>query len=156
MKSVEIGKYEVVFSEDVLDLISKYKQKRKKHNESGGILLGQVKNDKVYILKASIPNSKDKSSRVSFLRNKEYAQHIIDYEFANSQGKTIYLGEWHTHPESYPTPSVVDIKMVQDQFEQNTLNEQFLVLFIQGKIGSFIGIQDTDQLQGININGELS
>lgn len=46
----------------------------------------------------------------------------------NSGQKTIYIGEWHTHPENYPNPSGVDNKMIVQQYFKNRINEPFLIL----------------------------
>jgi len=125
-----------------IDVIEKYKQITKKSKESGGILLGQIIGKEVYILKVSIPNKFDKASRHSFNCNKDAAQVIINYEFINSGKKTIYLGEWHTHPENYPKPSDIDKKMIIKQYFKNKLNEPFLILIIQGLKGLYIAIFD--------------
>jgi integrative and conjugative element protein (TIGR02256 family) len=125
-----------------LDVIEGHKQIKRKAKESGGILLGQVIGNEVFILKVSTPNIFDKASRHSFDCNKDAAQVIINYEFMNSGQKTIYIGEWHTHPENHPTPSRVDNKMIVQQYFKNRINEPFLILLIQGFKGIYIGIFD--------------
>lgn len=135
-------KIEISITRSALNLIEKFKQSSKKANEAGGILLGQVTNEKVYILKVTTPNKFDKASRYSFDCNKDAAQVIINYEFINSGQKTIYIGEWHTHPENYPNPSGVDKRMIDNQYFKNKLNEPFLILIIQGLKGLYIAIFD--------------
>ena len=100
-------------SDSVIEIFQKYKQVKKKDNESGGILIGQIKDDNIYILKASTPNKFDKASRLFFECDKDSAQIIINYEFYNSEKKSIYFGEWHTHPENFPKPSFVDKEMIR-------------------------------------------
>lgn len=140
-------KIEILITRSVLNLIEKFKQASKNANESGGILLGQVADDEVYILKVSTPNKFDKASRYSFNCNKDAAQVIIDYEFINSGHKTIYIGEWHTHPENYPNPSGVDKKMIDNQYFKNKLNEPFLILIIQGLKGLYIATFNGKKLE---------
>ena len=130
-----------------LNVIEKHKQIKRRAKESGGILLGQVIGNDVFILKASTPNKFDKASRHSFDCNKDAAQVIINYEFMNSGQKTIYIGEWHTHPENYPNPSVVDKKMIYNQYFKNKLNEPFLILIIQGLKGLYIAIFNGKKLE---------
>lgn len=130
-----------------LDVIETHKQIKKRAKESGGILLGQVIGNEVYILKASTPNRFDKASRHSFDCNKDAAQVIMNYEFINSSKKTIYIGEWHTHPENYPNPSGVDKKMIVQQYFKNRINEPFLILLIQGLKGIYIAIFDGKTLK---------
>jgi integrative and conjugative element protein (TIGR02256 family) len=141
----------IIITQSALNVIEKYKQSTKNANESGGILLGQIKENAVYILRVTIPNKFDKASRYSFDCNKDAAQVVIDYEFINSGKKTIYLGEWHTHPENYPSPSGVDKKMIKKQYFKNKLNEPFLILLIQGLNGLYVAIFDGEKLEEIKI-----
>lgn len=142
MKEIILNSKTVYISDSLLILFEKYKQNSKWANEAGGILLGQVTDKGIYILKASTPNMFDKASRYSFECNKDGAQIVMDFEFINSDKKTIYLGEWHTHPESIPTPSGTDINMMQMQYKKNKINEPFLLLMIQGTKELYVGLFD--------------
>lgn len=140
---IERGKYKIHLSEDTMSLVNLYKQDKIYKKESGGILLGSVSHDyNVYISKLSLPSSFDKNNRNSFERDKKIAQIIIDYEFHNSKGKVIYLGEWHTHPERHPSPSGVDMNMIKEQYNRNHINEDFLILLIGGLEGFYLGVYD--------------
>ncbi len=154
MRLTKIGKYNVYFTKDVLLLISKFIQSKQKQYEAGGILLGQVKENNIYITRVSFPSNQDKSSRFSFSRNKDYAQAIIDFEFHNSNKRTIYLGEWHTHPEELPTPSTTDRKMIKDQFSKNKLNEPFLLQYIQGTKGFYLALLEPKNFNEIQVKEE--
>lgn len=151
MKRFELDQYSIYISEHVLSLLADYKQLKCNSHESGGILLGQVKDKEIYILKISIPSKLDKSSRTSFKRDRQKAQIIIDHEFQNSGQKTIYLGEWHTHPENYPKPSIVDVNMILSQQVENKLNEPFVLLLIQGLKGLFLGKAENKKIKGISL-----
>ncbi len=142
MKTFVRNNTKIHISDTVIEIFEKYKQKNIKDNESGGILIGQIKDDNIYILKASIPNKFDKSSRYYFECNKDAAQIIINYEFYNSGKRSIYLGEWHTHPENIPTPSGIDKRMIKGQFNRNKLNEPFLILIIQGLEEIYLSLYD--------------
>lgn len=151
MNLVQLGGLNIHLLDCVLEVTSKFRQLEKGTHESGGILLGQVTSANVYVMKASTPNQFDRSSRTSFDRDKHIAQIIIEYEFLNSGSKTIYLGEWHTHPETIPSPSTVDINMIKDQFKKNKLNEPFIILLIQGQSGIYVGKFDGYKLTGDTI-----
>lgn len=154
MRAIRIGNYEIHFTEDVLILMSKFKQMKNEQQEAGGILLGQVKENRIYITRISFPSNNDRSSRYSFWRNKINAQAIIDYEFHNSNKRTIYLGEWHTHPEKLPTPSNTDRKMIKDQFSKNKLNEPFLLQYIQGTKGFYLSLLESDRYNEIQVEDD--
>lgn len=146
MKEIIRNKTTIFISDSVLELIKSFKQFGATNYESGGILLGQISEKGIYILRASTPNKFDKSSRYSFECNKDAAQVIINYEFQNSDKKTIYIGEWHTHPEKNSTPSGIDKSMIIGQFKKNKLNEPFLILMIQGLSELYIALWDGKKL----------
>ena len=128
----KVLEYQIYISESVLKIIESFIQDTHKKNESGGILLGQVKNKNIYIQKVTTPNKFDKSSRCGFIRDKNTAQIILDYEVINSDFTVTYLGEWHTHPEKIPLPSSQDLKMIKGQNDLGKLNLPFVILIIQG------------------------
>jgi integrative and conjugative element protein (TIGR02256 family) len=139
----------VYISSSILKIFERHRQHDRKDNESGGILLGQVKCNNVYILKAATPNKFDKSSRYTFECNKDAAQILIDFEFVNSEHKTIYLGEWHTHPEDFPNPSGIDKGMIKNQYFKNKLNESFLILIIQGLKELYVALYNGNRINRI-------
>jgi len=136
------GHFKVAIAQNVINRIKEFRQLDANSNESGGILLGQVKDDYLYVLKVSEPSKLDKSSRFSFERNAQEAQKVINKEFTKSGKKTIYLGEWHTHPEDYPKPSSADLIMICDQYNKNELNEDLVLMFIQGNKGVYFSVFD--------------
>jgi len=152
MNTIELKRMNVHISKSVMNIIENYKQFKKNDNEAGGILFGQIMENNVYIMKASTPNKFDKASRYSFVCNKDAAQIIIDFEFKNSGGKTIYFGEWHTHPENKPTPSSIDINMIKSQFFKNKINEPFLFLLIQGITDVYFVLFDGKELKPIDLH----
>jgi len=69
------------------------------------------------------PQSRDKRSRYRFHRAKQPHQLMIDEAWRRSGGITTYLGEWHTHPEEDPIPSMIDRiswtkKLMVDNFSE--------------------------------------
>lgn len=145
---IRIENYNIIISDRPLEIFNSYVQDTINKKESGGILLGQVVDSNIYVMKASIPNSFDRAGRYKFHRNKKAAQVIIDYEFVNSNKKTIYLGEWHTHPENNPSPSGIDIKMLKQQFKNNRINEKYLLLLIRGSQKTYVALYDGDNFEG--------
>lgn len=143
---IKIDKYTICIAESVLKVLDSYKQ-TSKQNEAGGIILGRVyENNVVCITELSEPNEFDKSSRYSFVRDKNMAQFIVDEAFKKSRGELIYLGEWHTHPVHNPTPSWVDKRMIKEQFKKNMINESFLILLIQGTERLYASIYNGEKL----------
>lgn len=100
---------EIVISEELT--IRLYELGLKYHPaEYGGILVGKYSDDlKTCFIEETIVPTKHKSSRYSFERGKEgLFQKLTEYYHQNPQ--LIYVGEWHTHPDSTPVPSITDKK----------------------------------------------
>lgn len=143
---VKIDKYTICITREVLSVLELYKQTNNQ-NEAGGIILGFVFEDgEVVISEVSQPNKFDKASRFGFVRDKKMAQQIVDRAFVESGGKLIYLGEWHTHPETIPKPSRTDKRMIKNQYKKNIINENFLILLIQGIESLYIAVYNGNQL----------
>jgi integrative and conjugative element protein (TIGR02256 family) len=138
----------IVIEPNVLELFNTFHQTGKKP-ESGGILLGKVYDNEIRIKKASLPTMFDSFSRFSFNRHKKSAQLFTNYEFKNSGGTIIYIGEWHTHPENIPTPSPKDVKMIANQFRENKINETFLLMVIVGLKDIYLGYYDGEILTAL-------
>lgn len=140
-------KHTIIFSHKVLEIFQSYIQDTDDKKEAGGILLGQIKDKTIYIIRATIPNPFDKRGRHSFERNKQIAQIIADFEFINSGGKTVYIGEWHTHPEDDPTPSGPDKSMIRDQLKLSKHIEPYLFLVIQGRKTLYVAVNDGKEIK---------
>lgn len=142
----KVLEYEIHISESAYNIMCGFIQNDRKKLESGGILIGQIKGNNIYIQKVTVPNQFDKSTRYSFVRNKDAAQIILDHEVINSQNTMTYLGEWHTHPEAKPTPSGQDLNMIKEQYTLGKLNLPFVILIIQGISDVYISIYMEKQL----------
>jgi len=101
-------------------------QQHERHTlEAGGVLLGRHLLDKSAIIvdQVTTPLPGDRRTRTSFYRSQKRHQKIIDQVWQASNGTCTYLGEWHTHPEPVPMPSMVDWRgwlkrLATDQFTE--------------------------------------
>ncbi|WP_158625073.1 Mov34/MPN/PAD-1 family protein [Corallococcus terminator] len=96
--------------------------------EAGGILLGRriLNSPDVVIDEVTCPLPGDRRRPLSFYRGRARHQQVIDERWKNSGGTCLYLGEWHTHPEPIPSPSLVDLgdwnrRLREDRFEGSSL-----------------------------------
>lgn len=154
MLIVKLGDIKLKIYKNVIDKMNVYIQDERNKPESGGILMGYMLNNNVFAInEISVPNKLDKSSRFNFTRSKVAAQSIINEAFKNSNGKQIYLGEWHTHPEDYPSPSSLDCKSIKLQFTGNILNSPVIFMIIYGRRGFFIAYINKN---GIQANQNIS
>lgn len=149
MIRLEVNNITVKIADSVLNEMLLFKQDSAIKAESGGILLGYFIDESIFtITNITTPTAYDKSSRYNFIRNRKSAQKAINKLFKESGGKKIYLGEWHTHPENFPSPSFLDNNSIIEQVKYNRLNSNVIFMIIVGNSGLFIS--------SINAEGILS
>lgn len=139
-------------SEDVTLLFNKHRPKpyiNKK--EAGGILLGKVYSKKIIIESITEPSIMDKAGEFFFIRNIPKAQNAINKSWKKSEGEQIYLGEWHTHNEDYPTPSPRDMCMINNMLKDSKMEIDFLFLIILGRKNNYVGLQKGNLLTNLEL-----
>lgn len=99
--------------------------------ETGGVMLGYVTDETIYVEKVSNGGSKAIHDYLYFKADNNYIEMFIDMEIANFGGKLRYLGEWHTHPERNPNPSVLDLDSLEEIAESTG---DFCLFVILGSI----------------------
>ena len=143
----ELENFTLKIANEVVAEMLRFKQDTNDKPESGGILLGYyIEKSSFTITDITVPSNFDKSSRFNFVRNKKSAQNAIDKYFRKSAGKKIYLGEWHSHPEDFPTPSSLDCKSIREQIRFNKLNSNIIFMIIIGNKGLSISIVSADKI----------
>lgn len=99
----------ILIEPQVVDLVSSYCQHQTGSLESGGILLGYRRGDHLHIVEATTPQPDDKRMRFRFFRRDYNHQKVAIRQWELSGNTMDYVGEWHTHPETEPTPSSLDM-----------------------------------------------
>lgn len=110
-----------------------FRQKTKNDLEAGGVLIGRFITDSKNIVvdEATKPFLSDIRERRRFNRGLEH-QKVIDDKWDLSNGKSNYLGEWHTHPEKYPEPSKQDIREWKKILKNDIFSSRYLYFVIVG------------------------
>lgn len=148
MLKIEFEDLSVKISHEVILRMYQFIQDDKNKPESGGILIGHDLQDNNFsITDISTPSIYDKSNRFNFTRSKKNAQLILNKFFKESNGKKIYLGEWHTHPEDYPTPSTVDKKSILERIHKDVLNSEIIFMIIVGRKSFYISYVKMDGIK---------
>lgn len=142
----------MIVAQSVKRILAGYRQFAPRQKESGGILLGYHREGSIFISRVTVPTSFDRATRTSFIRDSRIAQIFVEYEFANSGGKITYVGEWHTHPEPHPLPSSRDLRMIEEQFAENDLQVDHLVLLIMGTASEYVSAYDGRQHTKLTID----
>ncbi|MBI5205518.1 MAG: Mov34/MPN/PAD-1 family protein [Nitrospirae bacterium] len=134
------------FDQQVIATFNKYKQMQGRQ-ESGGILLGKIFENKITIKAITTPDSRDKAGLAFFNRSRRKAQDIVNKTWNYSKGEKIYLGEWHTHSESCPQPSPTDKSMIRTMLRDSIMEIDFLLTVIVGIDDYWVGLQKGNKLK---------
>lgn len=100
------GRY-VVLVPAVAEVLLSYQQSAPRLPEAGGILLGYRRGPHIEVRTATTPMANDVRRRTYFGRL-DAAHNTIAVSQWKEDPYIHYVGEWHTHPEIYPSPSRLD------------------------------------------------
>jgi len=117
----------------VFKIFHAYKQKKVCDAEKGGVLMGKLypSSNKIIITHALICKNQ-KSSRYGITLNTKYLQKKILKIWEESEGTITYLGDWHTHPENNPKPSILDFKTFVLNYFTSKFDQNLLLYIIVG------------------------
>lgn len=139
--SLSLDGLSVHFTEKAIYQLHRYKQTGNK-DEAGGFLFGETSSGVVIIKSVSTPSKADRRSRFGFSWNKCEANKTIQENFKNGLH---YLGDWHTHPCSVPTPSLSDIQSIRSTFLNSRHQLNYFIMLILGTKGieeSYVALTD--------------
>ena len=119
---------------EVIASIRGYIQNDAQKPEGGGVILGRYNLDTHDVVndKVSFPMPGDRATRTTFFRKKKSHQQVIDREWEASNYTCTYLGEWHTHPEPYPSPSCIDNNNWKRKLKNDIVDSNSLFFLIVG------------------------
>ena len=98
----------VHLSQETREVFARYVQCEASAPEAGGLLLGTVHGEHLIVEQATPPTLWDTRLRTFFHRSALGHAKVALERWRATHGTVRYLGEWHTHPEDYPTPSGLD------------------------------------------------
>ncbi|NOI01744.1 peptidase [Vibrio kanaloae] len=137
----------VVFTEYVVKKLYQFRQLDGLSLEGAGVLIGERRGSHLVICDLSIPGDGDCRSRHEVNRKGLHHQKKVDTCFRSSGGFQQYLGEWHSHPEDFPTPSFKD----EQSWKHNLVALKPMVIVIVGRRKLWVGKKFQDRIYPINI-----
>ncbi len=135
----------ILFTPNTVKMFERSRQITSDQPESGGYLFGQLFGDQLVICVATPPGPDDTKKPRFFKRSRERGQLLLDRIWRASNGKTVLVGEWHTHFEENPKPSWIDISESKKALKLNICHLDFMVVVIVGAkyvANSWVGIID--------------
>ncbi|MGR5278889.1 Mov34/MPN/PAD-1 family protein [Vibrio rotiferianus] len=131
----------VRIGEDVIKVLEAHRQVTFDQPESGGILIGEYRGPHLNVIKATTPNKGDIQSRFRFFRRSKKHQLIASKIWKESNETQTFIGDWHTHAEDHPSPSLIDIT----DWKKKLSNRKMIVV-IQGRVSRWYGIWNGETL----------
>ena len=135
MRTYNISEYSVLKIDDnvVYKLLKMYE--RNCISETGGIILGKFNQDYSEYLITDICEVKSslRKTPVSFIRDSEIAQGMINDIWKKSDGSINYLGEWHTHVMMRAKPSRTDKNTIIKIAKESIGIKKYVFLIIIGE-----------------------
>lgn len=117
--------------------VRRHRQSTPWATEAGGQLFGTLDAAHICVTEASGPYAGDERSRYRYRSNPAAAQRAI--EDRHKRG-LLYVGEWHTHAEDYPSASGLDDDAMRRLIASSQLNSNALLMMIVGRARSAEGL----------------
>ncbi len=123
----------LVIDTSVISVFNSFKQTKPNAKEAGGILLGRhlLDCDHLAIDEVSTPRIGDQRSVYGFFRGPGHHKTALEI-WEKTEGTCVYLGNWHTHPESKPIPSSIDLIDWKNALFQDLFHGNYLYFIIVG------------------------
>lgn len=118
----------VEVSDDVVRTIERYSIVGENDREAGGILIGSYRGTHIKIVECTTPLFRDRRSRMLFDRRDEGHQRVALDRWRSSGRTLTFVGEWHTHPESHPSPSNIDRQTWRRVVRKNKAGNTFFLI----------------------------
>jgi integrative and conjugative element protein (TIGR02256 family) len=102
---------DIIVDPKVIAIWRKYRQTSRFNKEACGVLIGgyDSMSNQIIVEDCTVPRRGDIRRWCSFILKDKGHQLVVDKAFENSQGKSFYLGTWHSHPTLKPYPSSQDL-----------------------------------------------
>ena len=144
----------VYIEPSVLTTLADYRQLNPHDPESGGLLTGLYAAEHIHVTDITTPQSMDSQGRTRFVRQDPFHVTSTERLYQLSQGLLNMVGEWHTHPQQIPAPSLID----QRSWQETVLARRPLttIFLIQGTTDLWIGATSSGWPLRLRIGIKLS
>lgn len=123
----------LVFSDAVVEHFGLHRQVHRDQAEAGGQLFARITRYEIFVEEATGPRPTDRRARTYYTPDRQVERKEIRERFVLGLH---YVGDWHTHPESVPTPSTIDRFTISDCSRRSTHKLAGFLLVVVGN-GAF-------------------
>lgn len=136
----------LLIEDSLLASLAPFKQIASFESEAGGILMGYRRGAHIHITEATFPTKDDVRSRFRFFRHATHHQRVALQRWKETDQTLDYVGEWHSHPEDDPVPSLIDLK----HWREIAANSHRPMIFvIVGRLSNWIGVGHFDEVSQV-------
>lgn len=151
----ESGQF-LTLEQSVLDHFVKWRQLDPKMPEAGGQLFGAVEGQCIKVKLATGPRRSDRRGRFFFIADRLAERREIGTLYKSGLH---YFGDWHTHPQSIPTPSDTDLSSMAELFARSKHELNAFLMVIVGTAefpdGLHVSLHETKLWSSINAKPEV-
>lgn len=147
----------LVLETSVVAHLEAHRQVTAEHREAGGQLFAVFSDGSVIVKEAAGPRRTDRRTRMSYRPDRKAEQQEILGRYSRGLH---YVGDWHTHPSSQPSPSDIDYRSIQDSFRRSTHALYGFVLIVVGTFcapqGLHVSVNDGDRTFTLSASPSVS
>lgn len=118
----------ILIANEALDRIAADAKRYAGRKERGGILLGFRRGAHIHVTEATLPMRWDWGTMFSFRRSSRGHQEAALHRWRETQHTSDWVGEWHSHPEALPKPSLIDLNSWRQMTESRSVPMVFLII----------------------------
>ena len=119
----------IILSDTVVEHLKRYRQMHNRQYEAGGQLFARFDGLRVIVEEATGPRRSDRRTRLSYTPHRFAEQREINSRYKRGLH---YVGDWHTHPEKIPSPSIIDVRSIDDCVGKSEHSLNGFILIVVG------------------------
>ncbi len=120
----------LILTDQVIEFFGRFRQHSLNQTEAGGQLFARITEKSVIVEAVTGPHRKDHRRRFYFFPSQTRLRSEIKRFFKKGLH---YVGDWHTHPQKFPSPSPLDIDSMKRCFCKSKHELEHFVLIIVGQ-----------------------
>lgn len=153
LRFVDDSGIRVGIGREALSLMWQHAQLEPGAIEAGGVLLGRelLTTGDLIVDTVSVPMAGDLGTTTSFFRSARAHQRLILEVWQRSEGTCGYLGEWHTHAEAWPAPSIIDRMEWKRRLVDDVVDARFSLFLVVGTrgLGAWLGDRQRTRVRAL-------
>jgi len=137
----------VVLTDGALLTMQRCRQIKTKDKEAGGQLFAHFDQSDTVIVEATTATQLDHRMRFGFRPHRRSQQNEIYEQYARGLH---FVGDWHTHPENVPRPSVEDMSSMIECYRKSAHELRAFIMVIVGiaevPMSLYVALVDSDDI----------